>query len=117
MVRDEKQTRIELINPALHESGWTDALIREERTPGGTDIIDGKLRKRKGRTDYLLCIPVIEGKPPLPIAVLEAKAEDKIPSLGIQQAKNYIKNQSKAIEALPGALLREVFDFEVVQED
>ena len=70
MARDEKQTRIELINPALHESGWTDALIREERSPGGTDISDGKL-----------------------------------------------KNQSKAIEALPGALLREVFDFEVVQED
>ena len=91
MARDEKQTRIELINPALHESGWTDALIREERTPGGMDIIDGKPRKRKGRTDYLLCIPVIEGKPPLPIAVLEAKAEDKLPSLGIQQAKNYMK--------------------------
>jgi type I restriction enzyme R subunit len=90
MARDEKQTRIELINPALHESGWTDALIREERTPGGMDIIDGKPRKRKGRTDYLLCIPVIEGKPPLPIAVLEAKAEDKLPSLGIQQAKNYM---------------------------
>lgn len=91
MARDEKQTRIELINPALRESGWTDALIREERTPGGADIIDGKPRKRRGRTDYLLCIPVIEGKPPLPIAVLEAKAEDKLPSLGIQQAKNYMK--------------------------
>ena len=91
MVRDEKQTRIKLINPALHECGWTDALIREERTPGGTDIIDGKPRKRKGRTDYLLCIPVIEGKPPLAIAVLEAKAEYKLPSLGIQQAKNYMK--------------------------
>lgn len=91
MARDEKQTRIELINPALHERGWADALIREERTPGGTDIIDGKPRKRKGRTDYLLCIPVIEGKPPLAVAVLEAKAEDKLPSLGIQQAKDYMK--------------------------
>jgi len=91
MARDEKQTRIELINPALHDRGWTDALIREERTPGGTDIIDGKPRKRKGRTDYLLCIPVIEGKPPLAVAVLEAKADDKLPSLGIQQAKDYMK--------------------------
>jgi len=91
MARDEKQTRIELINPALHDSGWSDALIREERTPGGTDIIDGKPRKRKGRTDYLLCISVIEGKPPLAVAVLEAKAEDKLPSLGIQQAKDYMK--------------------------
>ena len=91
MARDEKQTRIELINPALHERGWVDALIREERTPGGSDIIEGKPRKRKGRTDYLLCIPVIEGKPPLAVTVLEAKAEDKLPSLGIQQAKDYMK--------------------------
>ena len=52
MVRDECQTRNELINPALHERGWVDSLIREERTPGGTDIIDGKPRRRKGRTDY-----------------------------------------------------------------
>jgi len=91
MSRDERLTRIELINPALFDSGWTDVLIREEKTPGGVDIIDGKPRKRKGRTDYLLCLPVLEGKPPLAIALLEAKAEDKLPSLGIQQAKNYKK--------------------------
>jgi type I site-specific restriction endonuclease len=91
MPRDEHQTRVELINPALHERGWVEALIREEKTPGGTDIIDGKPRKRKGRTDYLLCIPVMDGKPPLAVALLEAKAEDKLPSLGIQQAKDYMK--------------------------
>ena len=91
MPRDEHQTRIELINPALHGRGWVEALIREEKTPGGTDIIDGKPRKRRGRTDYLLCVPVIDGKPPLPVALLEAKGEDKLPSLGIQQAKDYMK--------------------------
>lgn len=91
MARDEHQTRIELINPALHDRGWVDALIREEKTPGGVDIIDGKPRKRKGRTDYLFCIPVTEGKPPLAVALLEAKAEDKLPSLGIQQAKDYMR--------------------------
>jgi type I restriction enzyme R subunit len=89
MARDEQQTRKELINPALYARGWVDALIREEKTPGGVDIIDGKPRKRKGRTDYLLCVPVTEGKPPLAVALLEAKAEDKLPSLGIQQAKDY----------------------------
>lgn len=86
MDRDEKQTRIELINPVLFERGWVENLIREEKTPGGADIIDGRPRKRRGRTDYLLCIPVIEGKPPLPVAILEAKAEGKLPSLGLQQA-------------------------------
>lgn len=48
MPRDEHQTRVELINPALHDRGWVEALIREDKTPGGTDIIDGKPRKRKG---------------------------------------------------------------------
>ena len=91
MMRNEQQTRTELINPILFDRAWVDALIREEKTPGGVDIIDGKPRKRKGRTDYLLCIPIIDGKPPLPIALLEAKAEDKLPSLGIQQAKDYMK--------------------------
>jgi len=89
MSRNEHLTRIELINPALFECGWTDELIREEKTPGGVDIIDGQPRKRRGRTDYLLCVSVIPGKPPLPVAVLEAKAEDKLASLGIQQAKDY----------------------------
>lgn len=91
MPRDEHQTRIELINPALYEHGWVDYLIREEKTPGGTDIIDGRPRKRKGRTDYLLCVLVSKGKPPLPVAIVEAKTEDKLPSLGIQQAKDYMK--------------------------
>lgn len=80
------------INPTLYERGWIESLIREEKTPGSTDIIEGRPRKRRGRTDYLLCIPIAaEGKPPLPVAILEAKAEDKLPSLGIQQAKDYMK--------------------------
>ena len=45
MACDERQTRIERINPILHEGGWTDALIHEERTPGGTNISDGNPRK------------------------------------------------------------------------
>lgn len=91
MPRDEHQTRIELINPTLYLRGWGDSLIREEKTPGGTDIINGRPRKQKGRTDYLLCVLIVKGKPPLPLAILEAKAEDKLPSLGIQQAKDYRK--------------------------
>jgi len=75
MSRDENQTRVELINPALFARGWNDALVREEKTLGGVDIIDGVPRKRRGRTDYLLCVPVEEGKPPVPVALIEAKAE------------------------------------------
>ena len=37
MPRNEHLTRIELIDPTLYELGWTGALIREEKTPGGSD--------------------------------------------------------------------------------
>lgn len=87
MPRNEHLTRVELIDPRLHDLGWTGGLIREEKTPGGSDIIDGRPVKRSGRTDYLLCLPILPGKPPLAVGVLEAKAEDKLPSLGIQQAR------------------------------
>lgn len=87
MPRNEHQTRVELIDPILHELGWTGALVREEKTPGGSDIIDGRPVRRSSRTDYLLCLPILPGKPPLAVALLEAKAEGKFHSLGIQQAR------------------------------
>lgn len=87
MPRNEHLTRVELIDPKLHDRGWTSSLIREEKTPGGSDIIDGRPVKRSGRTDYLLCLPILPGRPPLPVALLEAKAESKLPSLGFGQAR------------------------------
>jgi type I restriction enzyme R subunit len=66
-------------------------MIKVEVTPGGTDIIDGKPKRRRGRSDYLLCLQVLEGHPPLPVAVLEAKKEDSPATLGIQQARGYAK--------------------------
>lgn len=89
MARDENRTRIELIDPALHERGWTEDLIRRERTPGAAVTIDGETHRRRGRTDYLLCLPVLEGKPPLPVALIEAKAENKHAALGLQQGRDY----------------------------
>lgn len=88
---NEAQTRRDLIDPKLFLKGWTNDLIKVEITPGGSDIVDGKPVKRKGRSDYLLCLEVIKGQPPLPVAVLEAKKEDIIPSFGLQQAQNYMK--------------------------
>src|SRR5437016_2295227 len=89
MSRDENQTRIELIDPALHDRGWTEALIRREKTPGATVILDGKPHALKGRTDYLLCLPAPDSGQPLAVALIEAKAEDKLPELGLQQGRNY----------------------------
>ena len=91
MSRNEHLTRVELIDPVLADKGGTDDLVREEKTPGGVDVVDGKPRKRKGRSDYLLCLPITAGRTPLAISLLEAKAEGKLPSLGIQQAKDYMR--------------------------
>lgn len=89
MSRNEEQTRRELINPKLRQRGWTEDLIRVERTIGGAEIIGGKPHKRKGRTDYLLCLPAGPGQSPLAVAIIEAKREDELPALGIQQAQHY----------------------------
>lgn len=89
MPRDESATRVELIDPGLHDRGWTEDLIRREKTPGGFDIVDGRPVKRRGRVDYLLCLPAPAGESPLAVAALEAKAENKLPALGIQQGREY----------------------------
>lgn len=91
MIRNEAQTRRDLIDPVLLKLGWTNDLVKVEVTPGGTDIIDGKPKRRKGRSDYLLCLPILDGHSPLPIAILEAKKEKSPATLGLQQAQTYAK--------------------------
>jgi type I restriction enzyme R subunit len=90
-MRNEAQTRRDLIDPVLLKLGWTNDMIKVEVTPGGTDIINGKPVRRKGRSDYLLCLQVLAGHPPLPVAVLEAKKENSPATLGLQQAQTYAK--------------------------
>jgi type I restriction enzyme R subunit len=89
MPRNEELTRRELLNPKIHARGWTEDLIRVERTVGHVEIIAGHPRKGKGRVDYLLCLPAELGKSPLSIGILEAKKETELPALGIQQAQDY----------------------------
>jgi hypothetical protein len=66
MSRNKAQTHKNLIDPKIFELGWTNDLIRGEVTPGGTDIVDDKPVRLKGRTEYLLCLPILEGQLPLP---------------------------------------------------
>jgi len=89
---NEADTRAKLIDPTLHSLGWTEDLIRRETTAGTIEIINGKTKRKKGRTDYLLCLPVKEGDNPLSIGILEAKNEGEHATLGLGQAKEYAKN-------------------------
>ena len=87
MARSEAQTRYELIDPALRLRGWNETNIKVEATSGGITIIDGKARRRKGRTDYLLRLEISKDTQPVAVALIEAKAEDKSPGFGLAQGK------------------------------
>jgi type I restriction enzyme R subunit len=87
---NEAETRQRLIDPALHSRGWTEDLIRREETLGTVEIVDGQPRRQThGRTDYTLRVKIAADAQPVAVAILEAKAEDKHPAYGLDQAKVY----------------------------
>ena len=88
----ESDTRAKLIDPALHDRGWTEDLIKREETAGAIYITDGRAyRKPRGRTDYLLRLKVEGFGQALAVAVIEAKAEDHPATHGLEQAKEYAR--------------------------
>lgn len=90
MSMNEADTRAKLIDPALHQCGWTEDLIKREETAGTVDIVDGKAsRSSRGRVDYLLRVKADKTAHPVAIALIEAKAEHLPPSHGLQQGKTY----------------------------
>ncbi|GHU22849.1 hypothetical protein FACS1894172_07880 [Spirochaetia bacterium] len=85
--RNEAQTRFELIDPALEIKGWTREHIKIEKSTGGIIVQNGKTRRRKGRTDYLLRLIISKDTQPVAVALIEAKAEDKSPAAGLTQGQ------------------------------
>ena len=84
MSRNETQTCRELIEPALRQAGWSfDRQL--ELGPGRVNISGGAMYDDSQRivVDYLLRLG------PVPLAVLEAKAESEPASDGIQQGQRY----------------------------
>ncbi len=73
--------------PALYEAGWADEQIREQVifTPGRIIVARGTVRRgSRKRADYLLSY--LRDRP---LAVVEAKSQYRLPSDGLQQAKEY----------------------------
>ncbi len=88
----ESDTKAKLIDPVLHQRGWTEDFIRREETERGIDIIDGKPRRReRGRTDYLLRVRINISTQPVAIALIEAKRSGEPPDKGLEQAKKYAR--------------------------
>ncbi len=87
---NEADTRAKLIDPALHQRGWSEDKIKREETPGAVDVVDGKPRKRAhGRIDYTLRARVNSDTQPVALAFIEAKSEQFSPGHGLQQGKEY----------------------------
>lgn len=95
-MRNEAETRVQLIDPALHARGWTEDMIRREETLGTIEIVDGQPRRQAhGRTDYTLRIKLTPDAQPVAVAILEAKPEDKPPTHGLEQVKRYQQNAKR----------------------
>ncbi|MCG3163605.1 MAG: hypothetical protein JMDDDDMK_05044 [Acidobacteria bacterium] len=90
MAYNEAETRYQLIDPVLRSKGYREWRIKLE-TPAPVEPIGAKGRRRAGagRTDYLLCVQAGDMPRPLPVGVIEAKAETEDPLKGMQQAKSY----------------------------
>src|SRR5687768_11085375 len=91
MYESEADTRAKLIDPALHACGWTEDLIRREQTAGRIDIINGRPKQQRGRTDYVLRYKISDDAQPVALAIIEAKAQHLHPALGLEQAKDYCR--------------------------
>lgn len=90
MSYNEAETRYELIDPILRAKGYCEWRIKLE-TPAPVEPTGNKGHRRKGagRTDYLLCVHASGMPQPLPVGVIEAKAEAADPLKGMQQARGY----------------------------
>ena len=89
MALNEADTCRRYVTPALVEAGWDEEPHRLNEqitfTDGRIVVVGQNARRRVGkRADYLLRYRLH-----LPIAVVEAKAEDLPPGNGLQQAKEY----------------------------
>jgi type I restriction enzyme R subunit len=83
----EKDTCRDYVLPRLKAAGWREEQIQEEfRITDGRILTVGSKHRREAplRADF-----VLEYRPGVPIAVVEAKREYSIPGKGLQQAKDY----------------------------
>lgn len=110
---NEAKTRSINIDPLLKESGWSDSnnpdvpsFKREYYFTDGK-IKAERVRGKAKRADYLLYYR----RPHFPMAVVEAKADYKRPSDGIQQAKTYAEMLGLSFAYSTNGKLIVEFDF------
>lgn len=90
MAYSEEDVRAKFIDPALKNSGWSEAQIRREISfTEGRIIVRGKTisRGERKRVDYILYY-----KKNIPIALIEAKDDSNGVGHGMQQALSYAES-------------------------
>jgi type I restriction enzyme, R subunit len=88
----EADTRANLIDPVLQQKGWVFPYVKREESGKAVDIVNGKARQRTTKyVDYTLRVEANIQTQPVAVALIEAKAEDKPPAHGLEQAKAYTK--------------------------
>lgn len=81
-MRNEAQTRLDLIDPALYDSNWNGLFLVEHPITDGR-LIGGGKRGENLNADYVLHYKNEK------LAVIEAKRENLSPTSGLEQAKKY----------------------------
>ncbi|MBN2591996.1 MAG: DEAD/DEAH box helicase family protein [Sedimentisphaerales bacterium] len=94
MTRSEAQTRSQLIDSLLAQSGWDvkDPVQVVEEFDILTALPDGVAEPRTPYEGHQFSDYVLLGKNGRPLAVVEAKKTSKDPALGREQAKQYCQN-------------------------
>lgn len=94
MSYNEADTRAKLIDPKLHERGWTEDHIKREVSAGAIEVTGKKAKRRKqGRIDYTLRVKVNSDSQPVALALIEAKKEALHPGFGLEQGKQYAETK------------------------
>ena len=68
---NEADTRAKLIDPAIHQRGWSEDMICREVTQGAIEIVAGRARRRAGgRMDYTLRVRLNGETQPVAVALM-----------------------------------------------
>ena len=91
----EDDTRAKLIDPALHNAGWREPMIRRAVPIGKGAVEMGRdgipHRANPKQADYILSVARNDQSEFVPLAILEAKKENLPPDAGMQQVREYAR--------------------------
>lgn len=88
VMRNEADTRAELVDPALQARGRHHALVKREQTAGAIDVIHGQPRQQlRSAGSTTPCASRSTATPsPSPSPLLKGKVQNKPPGHGLEQA-------------------------------